>query len=122
MTANIPSQSRGTSQLDADIEVVGDVSFRGELYLQGRVNGNIVAPIDSTAALYLQEGSEVTGEIRAPTIIIAGKVSGDIFASQRLTLKTSAEVAGNVHYSEIQVEQGATVNGSLMSLGRPDTY
>lgn len=31
------------SLFEADIEIVGDVSFAGELYLQGRVNGNIMA-------------------------------------------------------------------------------
>lgn len=122
MSGNTPSSSFGASQLDADIEVIGDVAFRGNLYLQGRVSGNIVAPVDSNAALHLQEGSEVTGEIRAPTIIIAGKVAGDIFASIRVTLTASAEVTGNVHYSEIKVEQGATINGSLMALGKPESF
>ncbi|MBK8452808.1 MAG: polymer-forming cytoskeletal protein [Thiofilum sp.] len=114
--------SLNTSQFDADIEVIGDIAFRGNLYLQGRVSGNIVAPVDSSASLHLQENSEVAGEIRAPTIIVAGKVAGDIFASVRITLTASAEVTGNIHYSEIKVEQGATINGSLMALGRPDAF
>ena len=122
MSDHTSSNSFGASQFDTDISIVGDVAFHGNLYLQGRVSGNIVAPIDSNASLHLQEGSEVTGEIRAPTIIIAGKVAGDIFASVRVTLTSSANVTGNVHYSEIKVEQGATINGSLMSLGKPESF
>ena len=108
------------SLLEADIEIVGDISFNGELYLQGRVNGNIVAPIESSAVLYVQEQSEGIGEIRAPRLIIAGKVSGDIFASDRISIKSTAEIFGNIHYSELEMEEGASVNGTFMALGRPE--
>lgn len=104
------------SLLEKDMEIVGDISFQNNLYIHGRVNGNIVAPVDSRAALYIQEGSEVIGEIRAPLIIISGKVSGDIFAARRVSLKASAEVVGNIHYAEMQVEEGADTNGVLTCL------
>lgn len=104
------------SLLEKDLEIVGDISFQNNLYIHGRVNGNIVAPLDSRAALYIQEGSEVIGEIRAPLIIVSGKVSGDIFAARRVSLKASAEVIGNIHYSEMQVEEGADTNGILTCL------
>ena len=104
------------SLFETDIEIVGDVSFSGELYLQGRVNGNLVAPNDSNASLFLQDASEVIGEIRVPLLVISGKVSGDIFSTRRISLKAGAEVVGNIHYAEIHVEQGASINGSLVSL------
>lgn len=106
-------KSSTSSLLEHDIEIVGDISFSGDLYLQGRINGNVVASLDSQAALYLQEGSEVIGEIRAPTIIAAGKVAGDMFASGRLSIKSTAEVVGNIHYTDLLMEQGASVNGVL---------
>lgn len=108
------------SKFESDIEIVGDVSFSGELHLQGRINGNVVAPGESTAALYVQPRSEVVGEIRAPNLVIAGKVSGDIFSTRRLTVKANAEVVGNIHYSEMLIEEGASINGTLVALGRLD--
>lgn len=113
------NQSNKSSLLETDIEIVGDISFQGELYLQGKVSGNVVAPTESNAALYLQESSHVTGEIRAPQLVVAGKVSGDIFVSRRVVVKATAEIAGNIHYSEIQVEGGASIDGALMALGKP---
>lgn len=110
------SEAGAASLFETDIEIVGDVSFAGELYLQGRVNGNLVAPNDSNASLFLQESSEVIGEIRVPLLVVSGKVSGDIFSTRRISLKTTAEVTGNIHYAEIHVEQGATINGGLVSL------
>ncbi|HPQ95098.1 MAG: polymer-forming cytoskeletal protein [Thiothrix sp.] len=115
------SGGASASLFEADIEVIGDVSFSGELYLQGRVNGNIVAPNDSNASLFVEENSQVTGEIRAPLLVVSGKVSGDIYSSRRVSLKSTAEVVGNIHYTEINVEQGASINGTLMALkaGQP---
>lgn len=105
--------SSSTSVLEPHVEIVGDMSFNGSLYLQGRVNGNVVAPADSAATLYIQEGGEVIGELRVPTIVVAGKVAGDMFASRGILLKASATVVGNIHYAELQIEEGASVNGSL---------
>lgn len=117
MTKTNSGAGAGSASLfETDIEVVGDVSFAGELYLQGKVNGNLVAPNDSNASLFLQESSEVVGEIRVPLLVVSGKVSGDIFSTRRISLKATAEITGNIHYAEIHVEQGATINGGLVSL------
>lgn len=94
-------EAGAASLFEADIEVVGDVSFAGQLYLQGRVNSNIMAPGESGSSL-LQEHSEVNGEIRAPTLVVSGRVAGDIYSTRRFTLKSSADVVGDVrHYTEM---------------------
>lgn len=104
------------SILEQHIEIIGDISFNGDLYVQGRVNGNIVAPSSSSATLYIQEGSEVTGEIRSPTVIVAGRIAGDVFASKHIALKSTADVSGNIHYVKLQIDNGASANGMLSHL------
>jgi len=104
------------SLLEKDLEIVGNVAFQNNLYVHGKVNGNISAPMDSRAALYIQADSEVTGEIRAPLVIVSGRICGDVFASRRISLKSTAQVMGNIHYSEIQMDEGAEINGVLASL------
>jgi cytoskeletal protein CcmA (bactofilin family) len=114
--------SSSASLLEQNVEIVGDISFNGNLYIQGRVNGNVVAPVESSATLYVQSGSEVIGELRVPTVIVAGKIAGDIFASRRISLKPGAEVVGNIHYAELQIDEGASVNGILTYLdGTPSS-
>jgi len=99
------------------LEMIGDVSFTGELHIHGRVNGNIVAAMDSDSKLVLQPGSEINGEIRVPYVLAASKVIGDVFAFRRLTLTRDSVIQGNVHYSEVEMEQGASVNGMLVAMG-----
>jgi cytoskeletal protein CcmA (bactofilin family) len=101
------------SLLEKDLEIVGNISFQNNLYVHGKVNGNIVAPTDSRAALHIQGDSEVIGEIRAPLVIVSGKISGDIFASKRISLKSTAQITGNIHYTEMQMDEGAEINGIL---------
>ncbi|WML92391.1 bactofilin family protein [Thiothrix lacustris] len=110
------------SLLEKDLEIVGNISFQNNLYVHGKVNGNIIAPVDSRASLYIQGDSEVTGEIRAPLVVVSGKISGDVFVSRRISLKSTAQVNGNIHYMEIQMDEGAEVNGVLVSMNNtPNT-
>jgi cytoskeletal protein CcmA (bactofilin family) len=102
------------SFLEQDIQLTGDISFSGALYISCKVNGNLVAPMDSDAILYIQEAAEVTGEIRVPRLVVAGKVYGDIFVPDRATVKSTALVNGDIHYSEMELSSGAEVNGNLV--------
>lgn len=102
------------SFLEQDIQLTGDISFSGALYISCKVNGNLVAPMDSEAILYIQEAAEVTGEIRVPRLVVAGKVYGDIFVPDRATIKSTALINGDIHYSEMELSSGAEVNGNLV--------
>ena len=59
-------------------------------------------------------------------MIVAGKVSGNIHAQDRVELHAGCFVQGDLKYVSIAVEHGARVQGLLLqvdvddSLGRPD--
>ncbi|WP_317933387.1 polymer-forming cytoskeletal protein [Halioxenophilus sp. WMMB6] len=109
------SGSPGTTTLiSKNTEIVGDMVFSGNLVVEGKVSGNILAAAGSKANLRLLESGEVHGEIRVPTIIINGKVSGDVYSSEHIELAARAVVDGNVHYNLIEMVKGAQVNGNLV--------
>jgi cytoskeletal protein CcmA (bactofilin family) len=116
-TKTTPHQSprRIASQLEADIELVGDLSFSGLLQVKGNIYGNIISPADSDATLLVEEGATITGEIRVPYIQIRGKVTGNVFASNRVKIKAGSTVIGDVHYGEIELDPGAHLSGHLIS-------
>ncbi len=115
---NEASDHLGISDLMEDVELLGDLSFTRELHIRGRVNGNVVSSIDSEGRLVLHAGSVVNGEVRAPYVVVAGQVTGNLFAFKRLSLAKGSEVHGDVHYTEIEMQQGATVNGILIAMGK----
>lgn len=113
-TATPPPKKQIASQLEPDVELVGDISFSGLLQLKGNIYGNVIAPSDSGATLLVEANATITGEVRAPYIMVKGKVTGDVFA-RRINLKPGAVVIGNIHYDDIELEQGANLAGRLIS-------
>lgn len=100
-----------------DVELLGDLSFSRELHIKGRVNGNVVSSMDGKGKLVLHAGCVINGEVRASHVIVAGQITGNLFA-KRLSLAEGSIVHGDVHYGEIEMQQGATVNGVLVAMGK----
>lgn len=106
-----------TTLISKDSEIVGDISFSGDLEIQGVVRGNIMAKTDSSATVRVVEGGRVEGEIHSPKIIVNGEVSGDIHCGEHVELAAKACVNGNVHYNLIEMVKGAQINGNLVYAG-----
>lgn len=96
-------------------KVVGDLYFSGELQLEGKVTGNIIAESEKDAKLVIADTGLVEGEVRAPIIIVNGKVLGNIYSSKHLELAAKGNVVGTVHYHSIEMVKGAQVNGSMVN-------
>lgn len=104
------------SILRKDTKLTGDLFFSGRLHIFGSVTGNIISTEETDSTLVLEKGSEINGEIRASNILVHTRISGDIFAYKRLSLKPTALIQGDVHYNELEMEQGATINGNLFAI------
>lgn len=96
-------------------KVIGDLHFTGELQLEGRVTGNIIAEDEKDAKVVIADTGVVEGEIRAPVVIVNGKVMGNIYSSKHLELAAKGNVTGTVHYHSIEMVKGAQVNGSMIN-------
>lgn len=96
-------------------KVIGDLHFTGELQLEGKVTGNIFADDEKDAKLVIADTGVVEGEIRAPVVIVNGKVMGNIYSSKHLELAAKGNVTGSVHYHSIEMVKGAQVNGSMVN-------
>jgi len=106
--------SGSTTLVSKSTEIVGDIHFTGNLEIEGRVRGNIVAAEGAEARVRIMEKGSVEGEITAPSVVINGRVSGNVHSSKHIELAEKAVVEGNVHYSLIEMVKGAQVNGSLV--------
>ena len=102
-----------TTLIARDAVVTGDIQFSGNLDVEGKVNGSIVAQEGKEAMLRIMEGGDVSGEIRVPSAVINGAVKGDIHSSERLELAEKAEVDGDVYYHLIEMAVGCRANGGL---------
>ena len=101
--------------------IEGDVHFSGGLHVDGRIKGGVIADSDSTSVLTVSEHGSVEGDVRVPTVILNGKVTGDVRSSERIELAAKARVDGDVYYNLIEMAMGAAVNGSLVHNAETDT-
>ena len=104
---------KGVTLVASDTEVVGDIKFTNQLFISGKVNGNVLADNEKATVVISEEGC-VTGEVRVPNIIINGLVEGNVFASVKVELAPQAKVKGNLHYKLIEMQLGAMVDGQLV--------
>lgn len=105
---------KGTTLVAANTRIIGDVRFSDQLFLDGVVEGNVIADESDKATVIVSEEGSVVGEIRAPHVVINGTVEGNVFAGARVELAAKARVKGNVHYKLIEMQLGAMVDGQLL--------
>ena len=104
---------KGVTLIAPHTEVVGDIKFSDQLYVAGKVSGNVVASSDKATLVVSEEGC-VAGEVRVPNIIINGLIEGNVYASNKVELAPQAKVKGNLYYKLIEMQLGALVDGQLV--------
>lgn len=98
--------------IDKSVEITGDVTFDGNMIINGIVRGNITDKSEkNTSAVII--GGEIYGSVTADFVIISGFVMGDVTAKQTINIKKSGSVHGNIAYQNLQIEEGAVISGFL---------
>jgi len=105
--ANGPAPADGRAYLDRGSKISGKISFEGPARIDGEVDGEI----NAKDSLTLGESAVITAHIRAASVSVAGKVSGDIVATQRIEIRPSAKVSGNIAAPVLSVQEGALFEG-----------
>jgi cytoskeletal protein CcmA (bactofilin family) len=108
-----PSQI--ASLIGAGSTIVGDVLFGGGLRVDGTVRGSVrCADGDKGGMLVISETGVVEGEVEASHVVVAGRITGPLHASELLELQPKARIAGDVRYKALEMHHGAIVDGTLM--------
>lgn len=101
--------------LDVDASMQGTIAFKDPVNL--RINGSFEGKLDTRGSLTIGENAKVTANIHGDHIIIAGKVAGDIVATQSITVLSPATIKGNVTTPRLSVTEGALLHGQLNMQG-----
>jgi cytoskeletal protein CcmA (bactofilin family) len=100
--------------LSSDVEIKGTVKFTNDLIIDGKIEGEI----SSDGSLTVGENARLKAEIRTATVVVYGKVHGNITALERIELKASAEVIGDIKSKTLSIEAGAIFVGKS-TVGTP---
>ena len=116
MFGNKPSkpQNRIDSLIGAGTRIEGNVVFTGGLRVDGEVKGDVVAVSDQPSTVVVSEQARIEGEVRVTHMVINGTVVGQVHASEFLELQPRCRVTGDIHYTNLEIQLGAVVDGRLV--------
>lgn len=115
-----PAQAKGPAMdtlIGRQTEITGDVSFSGGLHIDGRIKGNVTSVSDKASSLSVSESGVIEGNVRVGSVVVNGRVVGEVRVAERLVLGAKARIIGDVRYRVLQMEAGALVNGQLIYEG-----
>ena len=99
----------GGSVIARSTRIEGTVLGSEEVRIEGQVNGTV----DITSRLVVADGGLIQGKVAARSVIVAGTVSGDLLAAERIELGPTCKVEGNITAPRILIQDGATFNGQV---------
>ena len=100
--------STGDSNISSDLTIIGDVSSKGSVTLDGTIEGNIYC----TSLIVTANGRINGGIVANQEVTVQGKVKGTI-RGRRVMLQSSAKVEGDIFHQGIGIEMGTRYDGTL---------
>lgn len=87
--------------------VEGKLRFDGSVRIDGQVDGEI----EAQDSVIVGETAVVTAQIKAGTIIVKGRINGDVIASKRVELQAPGKLVGNITTPSLVIHEGVLFEG-----------
>ncbi len=94
--------------LDKGSRFEGKLAFEGAVQIGGEFKGEIF----TNDTLIVNEDAIVSAEIEAETIIISGRVEGNLFARRRVIMHPPAVFKGTVTSPSLRIDEGVVFEGA----------
>jgi cytoskeletal protein CcmA (bactofilin family) len=98
-----------TSVLAKGLVFNGQLEGNGHIRILGTVKGQIHLDGDC----HVEEAGMVDGDVEAENIVLAGRVAGNLSASNRVEVLGSGHVEGDIRVPRIAISDGASINGHV---------
>jgi len=110
-TTKAPDTSRAEiTIIGKSIVIKGELSCGEDLYIDGQVEGTIDPKGNR---LTVGPNGRVKANVNASAVVVQGKLEGSIQASDRVDLKQSAVVTGDIAAQRISIDEGAYFKGRV---------
>lgn len=109
-TPKPPHTASEMTLISKSVAIKGEVSCDEDLYIDGQVEGTIDP---KGYRLTIGPNGRVKANITARAVVVQGRLEGNIRASDRVDLKQSATVVGDIVTQRISIDEGVTFTGSV---------
>jgi len=94
--------------------IIGEgTTLRGDFELNGllRIDGTFYGKVHTSGRVLIGKHGKAECDLVAGTVVIGGKVKGEIIATERITLLSTGVLIGNVVTPRLIIEEGVAFNG-----------
>ena len=109
--------SADLAQIGKSVVIKGELSGSEDLYVDGQVEGTIALKGNS---LTVGPHGQVKASVEAKGVVVQGKLDGNVQASDRVELRKSAVVTGDISTQRISIEEGAYLKGKVDIQGKSE--
>ena len=96
------------SRISSGTIIKGEIVSPGDIRIDGTFDGKI----QCKGRVVIGETASIKGDIVCDNVDLWGKVDGNIYVKDTLSLKEGCVVNGNLHVRKLAVELGSTFNGN----------
>ncbi len=93
--------------------IVGDIKSDGDFRIDGTLEGTLI----TNGRVIIGVDGLIKGKVEANNADIEGKFAGELSVSNTLTIKTTADISGDVVIGKLSVEPGASFNATCTMKG-----
>ena len=93
--------------------ITGDVVCSGDLRIDGNIKGNV----KSSAKVIVGQSGIIDGDINCKSIEIEGNVKANVTVTDLMSLKSTANLVGNICAGKLAIEPGANFAGNCKMQG-----
>ena len=105
------------ANIGKSISIRGDLTGNEDMVIEGQVEGKVDLPNNQ---LTVGADGKLKAEIHAKSIVVVGRVDGDVFGLERVEIQATGRVEGDVTAPKLIVAEGAQLNGAIKMTGKGD--
>lgn len=109
-TRPVQNYRSDVAHIGKSVFIKGELSGSEDLYLDGEVEGSIELRGHS---IIIGPNGRVRANVHARDIIVHGKIDGNLYGAEKVELKKSAILAGDIFTQRIAIEDGAYFKGGI---------
>jgi cytoskeletal protein CcmA (bactofilin family) len=107
--AQASARSGAKTVIGASFVVDGEISGSEAIVVEGTVKGRVA----TQEALVVEASGVLEADVECASVEIAGQLTGNVVASERVELKSESKVQGDLHAPRILIADGARYKGSV---------
>jgi len=104
------------ANIGKSITISGDLTGEEDLVIEGKVEGKVTLP---NSVLTIGANGTIKAEVSAKSVVVIGRVSGNVRGTERVEIQATGIVEGDVIAPRLVVAEGAVVNGSIQMTSKP---